>query len=445
MSEGWARAALAAYRAAGTLAYPVVGSYVGWRATRGKEERERARRRERYGFASRPRPESGPLIWVHAASIGETAAVTPLVREIAAERIPIVMTTQTVTSAAIVNERLSNCVVHQYVPLDLKPSVARFLEHWQPDLAIVAESEIWPMTMMELQRRRIPQVLVNARLSDRSFRRWRAVPSLAEALMENFAQITAQSEVDGERFHMLGARAVNVVGNLKADTQPPPLDRAEYDALAASIGHARPTWAAISTHAGEEAIAADVHQKLLEKRPRLLTIIVPRHVERGDEIEKMLTGKGLSVARRSRGELPDPTTDVLLGDTVGEMGLYLRLTEIAFVGRSLASQGGQNPLEAAMLKTAILSGRYVQNFRDIYQRLIKDGGARIVQDTEQLAAQVDLLLFQTVTRHQMADAAFASVEEMRGALSRTMQALDPFLQPLRLAGGIDRRRDANPK
>ncbi|MFD2236766.1 lipid IV(A) 3-deoxy-D-manno-octulosonic acid transferase [Aureimonas populi] len=435
MSDSWARAALGAYRMAGALAYPLVGPYVGWRVSRGKEEKER--RRERYGFAGVERPHDGPLVWVHAASIGETAAVTPLIREIAAEGIAIVMTTGTVSSAAVVRERLSDAVIHQYVPLDLKPSISRFLDHWRPELAIMAESEIWPMTMRELHLRRVPQVLVNARLSDRSFRRWRAASSLAEALLENLAHVVAQSSVDGERFHVLGARAVTVAGNLKADTQPPPLDEKALAAMSRSVG-LRPVWGAISTHAGEESLAGQVHLKLREDRPRLLTLIVPRHVERADEIERELTAMGLHVARRSRGEEPDPTTDILLGDTIGEMGLYLRLAGIVFVGKSLKGEGGQNPLEAAMLGAAILSGRYVQNFRDVYQRLLKDGGARIVKDGDQLAREVQTLLDDPQARHAMAEAALASVEDMRGALGRTLQALDPFLQPLRLAGGFDR-------
>ncbi|KAA0972214.1 3-deoxy-D-manno-octulosonic acid transferase [Aureimonas fodinaquatilis] len=437
MSYGWARGVLTAYRLAGSLAYPMLGAYVGWRASRGKEDP--LRRRERYGFTAVARPDDAPVIWVHAASIGESAAVTPLVRAIAAEGFRIVMTTGTVASATLVGERLSDAVIHQYVPLDLKPSVSRFLDHWRPELAIVAESEIWPMTLMELGKRRIPQVLVNARLSDRSFRRWRAVPYLAEALLENLAHIVAQSEVDGERYHMLGARAVTVAGNLKADTTPPPLtDRTEALEIAQAVGR-RPTFAAISTHEGEEVMIAQVQRKLTEKHPRLLSIIVPRHVERGADIARELQGKGFRVARRSLGELPDPTTDIFLGDTVGEMGLYLRLTEIAFVGKSLSGEGGQNPLEAAMLGSAILSGRYVQNFRDIYQRLLKNGGARIVRDADQLAEQIDVLLTEPETRTAMITNAKASVVEMRGALSRTMQALEPFLHPMRLSLNFDRR------
>src|SRR5690606_10903423 len=224
MSERWARAALATYRWAGAAAYPLIGTYVAWRASRGKEEH--ARRRERYGRAGRERPD-GPLIWMHAASVGETLAVTPLIEQCVDYGINVVLTTGTVTSAQLANERLGDRVIHQYVPLDLKPAVSRFLEHWRPDLAVMAESEIWPMTILELGARRVPQVLVNGRLSDRSFASWSKRSFVAEALFENLAHVVAQSEIDAERFRALGARPVTVSGNLKVDTVPPPVDENE--------------------------------------------------------------------------------------------------------------------------------------------------------------------------------------------------------------------------
>ncbi|WP_292647554.1 glycosyltransferase N-terminal domain-containing protein, partial [Mesorhizobium sp.] len=212
MSGRWARAMLSAYRFAGAVAYPLVGPYVAWRTSRGKEDRYR--RRERYGVAGRPRPD-GPMIWIHAASVGETIAVVPLVESILDYGVNIVLTTGTVTSAQVADERLGDRIIHQYVPLDLKPAVSRFLDHWQPDLAIIAESEIWPMTILELGARRVPQVLVNGRLSDRSFKSWKKRANIAEALFENLAHVVAQSDVDGERFLALGARPVTVSGNLK--------------------------------------------------------------------------------------------------------------------------------------------------------------------------------------------------------------------------------------
>jgi 3-deoxy-D-manno-octulosonic-acid transferase len=426
MSERWARTLLSGYRLAGSVAFPVMGAYVAWRSSRGKEDH--ARRRERYGRASRPRPE-GPLIWVHAASVGETVAVVPLVESILDYGIHIVLTTGTVTSAQVADERLGGRIIHQYVPLDLRPAVSRFLDHWQPDLAIIAESEIWPMTILELGRRRVPQVLVNGRLSDRSFKNWKKRPFIAEALFENLAHVVAQSEVDGQRFAALGARPVTVSGNLKVDTAPPPVDEKILNALERQIGR-RPTWAAISTHDGEEKVAAEVHTMLHKRHPGLLTIIVPRHPDRATALAEEFTALGLSVARRSAGDKVTADTDILLGDTIGEMGLYLRLTEIAFVGRSLTSEGGQNPLEPAMLETAVLAGRNVQNFRETYQRLIDRGGAKLVRDRDMLAGAVNFLLLNEAARHDMMAAGMVTVDEMRGALAKTLRALEPYIQPL---------------
>lgn len=426
MSERWARAILTTYRWLGASAYPLIGGYVAYRASRGKEES--SRRRERYGKAGRERPE-GPLVWVHAASVGETIAVVPLIRQIGSYGINVVLTTGTVTSAQVADARLGDNVIHQYVPLDLKPAVSRFLDHWQPDLAIMAESEIWPMTILELGTRRVPQVLVNGRLSDRSFAGWSKRAFLAEALFENLAHVVAQSEMDAERFRALGARPVTVSGNLKVDTVPPPVNEPELAVLRAAIG-ARPVWAAVSTHEGEEAAAAEVHLLLRNRHPDVLTIIVPRHPERADAIAATCAQMGLTVARRSLGDRIGPQTDIFLGDTIGEMGLYLRLTEIAFVGRSLTGEGGQNPIEPAMLGTAVLSGPNVQNFRESYQKLSASGGARSVRNKEGLAGAVNYLLTNQRERRGMIDAGLRTVEEMRGALNKTLQALEPYIHPL---------------
>jgi 3-deoxy-D-manno-octulosonic-acid transferase len=433
MSERWARWMLTTYRYAGAAIYPFLGGYLGYRAARGKEEH--SRRRERYGYGAMPRP-SGPLVWVHAASVGESGAVIPLVEHLANAGITVVMTTGTVTSARVVAERLGNKVIHQYVPIDMKPAVDRFLDHWKPELAIIAESEIWPMTILGLGARTVPQVLVNGRLSDRSFKAWQRRSYFAEALMENLAHVVAQSETDGERFRTLGARPVTVSGNLKADTVPPPVDTSVLQRYASEIG-TRKTWAAISTHDGEETIAADVHLRLRSRHKGLLTILVPRHPDRVEEITAMLKAKGLNVVRRSTGAAVTADTDILLGDTIGEMGLFLRLTEIAFVGRSLTGEGGQNPLEPAILGTAVLAGRNVQNFRDAYQRLIKNGGAKIVRDGEMLAGAVNLLLSDDKLRNAMMVQGKKTVDDMRGALTITLQALDRFIHPLVLKAQLE--------
>lgn len=426
MSERRARVILNAYRLAGSAIFPLVGGYVAWRTAKGKEER--VRRKERYGKTTQARP-AGPLIWMHAASVGETVAVIPLIERLLDFGISIVLTTGTVTSARVVRDRLGERVIHQYVPLDLKPAVSRFLDHWRPDLAIIAESEIWPMTILELGARRIPQVLVNGRLSDRSFASWTRRAYLAEALFENLAHVVAQSDIDAERFRQLGARPVTVSGNLKVDTPAPPADARALAMLRKQIGR-RPTWAAVSTHDGEEEIAAEVHRKLAKRHANLLTIIVPRHPERAAALAESFANAGLNVVLRSEDEPVTDDTDILLGDTIGEMGLYLRLTDIAFVGRSLTAKGGQNPLEPAMLDCAILAGQNVQNFRESYQKLLKGGGAKFVRDKDMLAGAVNFLLTNGEARQAMMRASRDTVEGMRGALDKTLQSLDPFIRPL---------------
>jgi 3-deoxy-D-manno-octulosonic-acid transferase len=426
MSSLRARVALSAYRWAGLAIYPLISPYLTFRAAKGKEER--ARRLERFGYASANRPQ-GPLVWIHAASVGETMAVIPLIREIRRRDIHVLLTTGTITSAKLANERLGDEAIHQYVPLDLKPAISRFLEYWQPDCAIVAESEIWPMTIMELEDRHIPQILVNARMSDRSFARWQRRPSLSEALFGSLALVIAQSDLDAERFRDLGALQVTKSGNLKVDTDAPPYDAAVFARYMKQIGD-RKTWAAVSTFDGEENAAAIVHQALKERTDQL-TIIVPRHPERCDEIEAKLVAQGLKVARRTREDALTPDVDIFLGDTIGEMGLYLRMTEVAFVGRSLfESKGGQNPLEPAMLGCAVLSGGHVQNFREAYQRLARSGSARLVRDTDMLTKGVYYLLTNDDVRGSTIDAGFAAVQEMRGALAATVKGLEPYINPL---------------
>ncbi len=426
MSEKWARMVLSAYRFAGSAAFPLVGPYVVWRSTKGKEDRNR--RRERSGIAGRARPE-GPLIWAHAASVGETIAIIPLIDSILDYGVNVVLTTGTVTSAQVADDRLGDRVIHQFVPLDLKPAISRFLNHWQPDLAIMAESEIWPMTILELGMRRVPQVLVNGRLSDRSFSLWGRWPELSEALFENMAHVVAQSETDAERFQTLGARPVTVSGNLKVDTNPPPVNEHDLHALRRQIG-LRPSWAAVSTHDGEETMAAEVHAILRPHHLGLLTIIVPRHPDRALALAVEFAAMGLKVVMRSSGERVRSDTDILLGDTIGEMGLYLRLTDIAFVGKSMTLEGGQNPLEPAMLNSAVLSGPNVQNFREAYEKLIDAGGAKIVEDRDGLAGEVNFLLSNGRARREMMAAGVAAVDDMRGALEKTLKALEPFIRPL---------------
>lgn len=433
MSSMFSRIAFKTYQTIGMAAYPFMGPFLRFRASRGKEDRQR--RYERYGYPSADKP-NGPIIWFHAASVGESMAVIPLLEHVNELGINAIMTTGTVTSAHIVRGRLPKGAYHQYVPLDLKPALERFLDHWIPDAAIFTESEIWPMTLMELERRNIPRILVNARMSDRSFKRWRNAGGVGETLFESFSHVIAQSDLDAERFKMLGARPVDVSGNLKVDTGSLPYDENELKSFSTRIGK-RPCWVAVSTHEGEEEIVGSVHTTLKQRFPDLLTVLVPRHPDRSSGIHSMLKDRGLMVSRRSENETLTDKTDIYLGDTIGEMGFYLRLAQVAFIGKSLKAAGGQNPLEPAMIGIPIVSGQAIQNFRDAYRKLMEGRAVRLVADEDMLLANLEYLLRNPVERNRMAVAAYHTVKQMQGSLERTQFILDAYLFPLTIKRGLE--------
>ncbi len=335
------------------------------RVSRGKEDPSRLG--ERYGRAGRERPV-GRLVWVHAASVGETFAVLPLIRRLTADKLNVLLTTVTVTAAKIAAERLPAGAFHQFTPIDCKPWTEAFLDHWRPDLAIFVESEIWPQAIMSLAGHGIPLVIANARLSERSFKGWRRYPSIAAAMFSRVALCLAQSARDGERYRLLGAPRVVVTGNLKFDSPPPASTPEAVAALREAIG-SRPVWVAASTHPGEEELVAEAHRVIAGTFPNLLTIIVPRHPERGADIAAAIAARGLGVARRKAGEAIAPDVSVYIADTLGEIGLFYRVAPVAFTGGSLVEHGGQNPIEPIGLGAAVVHGPHVHNFADIYEAL----------------------------------------------------------------------------
>lgn len=428
--------ALGAYRFAGALARVVAPVWLARRERRGKEVA--GRRGERYGRASLPRPD-GPLVWFHAASVGETIAILPLVERVRALGIAPLLTTNTATSAALAAERLPAGALHQVQPLDIRRGVRRFLDHWRPDAALFAESELWPVTMGELARRDVPQLLVNARLSDRSFRRWSRRPALARVLLSHFAHVAAQSPLDAERFAALGAAPVTMTGNLKVDASRPPVDANALERLRERVAD-RPLWLAASLHPAEAPAIAEAAAKLRAERPDALLIAVPRHPERAPTFRAAFEAAGLTVTQRSHDEAPGG--DVYLADTIGEMGLWFRLAPVAYVGKSMggAAAGGQNPLEAAACGAAVLSGREVANFREVYRRLVAGGGAKLVPDAATLASLVAHLWAHENDRTAMTDAADGAVADMAGALERTLGVLSRHLDPLRMVASLERAR-----
>jgi 3-deoxy-D-manno-octulosonic-acid transferase len=413
------------YRALTRPLAPLATLYLAQRRRRGKEHPVRFR--ERRGIPGGTLPQ-GPLVWVHAASVGEATAGLGLIEHLLDTRpnLEILVTTGTVTSARLLESRLPARARHQFVPADLPSWTARFLDHWRPDLALWVESELWPNLVFAAHARNIPMVLVNARLSARSYARWRHWPGLIGPMLSAFNLCLAQDPEQAGRFRLLGARQVVAIGDIKAAAPELPFDRFELLGLRGAIG-SRPMWLAASTHAGEEKIAARVHRELAAHHPGLLTIIVPRHPARANAICAMLAEEGLSVARRAHDDPVIRDTQVYLADTMGELGLFYRLAGIAFVGGSLAPKGGHNPFEPARLGCAVLHGPDMSNCAAMAAALATAGAAETVSGVAALAQSVSALLADERLRAERAAAAARVAAAGLGVLDTVVERLAPWL------------------
>jgi 3-deoxy-D-manno-octulosonic-acid transferase len=422
-------AALRAYRLLSAAVTPLAPLFLARRLRHGKEHG--ARLGERRGESGMKRPP-GALVWVHGASVGEIVSVLPLIERLRARGIGVLVTSGTVTSGDLAEQRLPPDVIHQFVPLDTPRFVRRFIEHWRPGLALFVEQDLWPNLMIETARRGVPLILINGRLSEASFQRWRRLPDTIASLLGRFDLCLARTPADGARFSELGAPRVVTSGNLKLDVPAPPADARALAALRSAIA-GRPVIAAASTHAGEEAAMIDAQRRLRKNFPGLLTLIAPRHPERGVSVAQIAGAAELKTAVRSYGELPDASTEIYVADTMGELGLIYRLAPIVFIGGSLIPHGGQNPIEAAKLGAAILHGPHVGNFAEIYAALDAAHGAEPVADATRLTGAIGRLLSYPQARAQVAENARATVEAQSGALERTLQSLEPYLTQLQLS------------
>ncbi|MEM6850163.1 MAG: 3-deoxy-D-manno-octulosonic acid transferase [Pseudomonadota bacterium] len=419
------------YRALTSAAGPLAGAVLSYRLKRGKEDP--ARINERRGVAGAPRPDA-PLIWIHGASVGESLSVLPLIERLAERRpdLRILVTTGTVTSARLMAERLPKTAQHQFAPVDRPAYVHAFLDSWRPELAIFLESEFWPNMILETRRRGAALALINGRISPETYRKWMRRPAFIRRLLTEFDLRLAQDGKNAERLTELSRGPVGMLGNLKLAAPPLPVEESGLDALRAAVGD-RPVWLASSTHPGEEAIIAAAQKELMRSHPELLCIIVPRHPERGAEIASELSDHGLRVGRRAAGELPMANKEVYVGDTLGELGLFYRLSDIVLVGGSLVPKGGHNPLEPARLRAAILHGPHTYNFVETYADMRAAGGAALVRNKGDLAAAVTRLLADEKTRYAMAAAAMNAAEtSAERVLTDILEALDPLMPP---AGG----------
>jgi 3-deoxy-D-manno-octulosonic-acid transferase len=411
---------LAAYRAAAGLVSPLARPLLEARARRGKEDLERLD--ERLGRTSIARPQ-GSLVWFHAVSVGESLSILPVISAVVEERadVSILVTSGTRASAEILARRLPPGAIHQYAPIDTPGAVRRFLAQWRPDTGVFVESELWPNLILAARGAGVRLALVSARMTERSARAWRSRPAAARAMLSAFDLVLAQDAATEDRLVGLGGHVSGRL-NLKRVGDPLPVDGAELARLRAIIGD-RPVLAAISTHAPEERLVAAAAERLPAKT---LTVIVPRHPERGEAITRELAGSG--VARRAAGEAIEPGTRIYVADTLAEVGLFLRLAQLAVVGGGFAEGlGGHNPLEPARLGVGVVSGPHVANFADIYAEMTQAGAALVVADGAELAEALAGLFAEPQRLAALGAAALAFAERQGDQLRAGLDLIRPLL------------------
>jgi len=397
------------YRALSRVAEPVASFTLNRRMKAGKEDP--ARIDERKGRTRRERP-GGLLVWIHGASVGESLSVIPLVRALK-EKLPdanFLVTTGTVTSARLMEERLPEGAFHQFIPLDHPDYVTCFLDHWRPDAAIFVESEFWPNLILKARETVSFMALVNGRISPSSYDDWKRQPNAIKFILSSFDVIIAQDRQNADRLTRLSGRNVESLGNLKYAAPALPGDEKLTSEIREQITERR-CWLAASTHPGEEEQILSAAKLLKTGFPDLLTIITPRHPGRGAEIREITQNTGLAAARRSQKQTITPETDVYIADTLGELGLFYRLCDISFVGGSLTEKGGHNPLEPARLGAAILHGPHVFNFVETYADMRRTGGAALTRNDREIATAVRRLFADRKTRDAMTQAAKRCAEE----------------------------------
>lgn len=415
-------AGLLAWRMATRLVSPLAPLWLARRLARGKENGGRIG--ERLGQTDVPRP-IGRLVWVHGASVGESLSALPLIEKLLAEEnVSVLMTSGTVASATILENRLPAGALHQFIPLDTPRAVSRFFNHWKPDLGLFVESDLWPNLLMEAASRGISLALINARISGRSARHWHWAKKSAGALLSTFRVVLAQDEEIATRFRALGAGDVRVVGSLKADAPPLGADETSLLELKQAIG-VRPILLAAQTHPGEDETILPAHDLLRVGFPDLLTILVPRHVERASDIE-MLCGSRAS-KRRSTGDRVTDQTAIYIADTLGELGLFYRLTPFCFIGGTLVPLGGHNPLEPAALHCAILAGPNTANAAMAFDAILTAQGFGRVASSADIAREAARLLSDPGAAKTAGDDAARAAASLSGAMANTVAILKTML------------------
>lgn len=422
---------LTVYRAVTGLLEPLAPHLLRARAARGKEDP--ARLVERLGQATVSRPD-GPLIWLHGVSVGETLSLLPLVQRLRDRRadVTVLVTSGTLTSASLLAQRLPPGVIHQFAPVDGPHAVAAFLDHWRPDVGVLVESELWANLILAARDRGVRMVLASARITERTAKGWSRAPATARALLSAFAEILPQDAASRDRLQGLGA-ATGPFVNLKLAGSPLDHDPAEFARLSAAIGD-RPVVVAASTHPGEEAAIVRALDGL---SARICLILVPRHPERAAAIALALRTDGIGFAQRSLGQAVSPDTDIYLADTLGEMGLFLRLADVVVMGGSFGPSlgqdavGGHNPLEPARLGKPAVSGPDIANWTAIGEALATAGGLKIVDTVADLPGALEPLLTNPPAAREMGERARRVAREAEGDLDRLWSRLTPLLPPAR--------------
>ncbi len=406
---------------------PFIFARLLWRSIKSPEYRKRWA--ERLGCHTTT-PKTGG-IWIHAVSVGEVIAAEPLIRIIKSHypELDLTVTTMTPTGSERVTALLGNEVFHQYVPYDTPCALKRFLGRIKPKLLIIMETELWPNMINQCHANKIPVVLANARLSDRSAKGYGRLPKLIKPMLNQINMIVAQGVDDGQRFISLGLPEDNlkVVGSIKFDINIDENIHLKAKALTNSWGAKRPVLVAGSTHNGEDELLLVAYKKLLRQFPELLLILVPRHPERFNKVAKLVLEHNLIMIRRSTNEPVNNTTNILLGDTIGELMLFYATATVAFVGGTLVERGGHNFLEPAALSVPIISGKHVFNFSDISKLLVSKGAMLQVNNIELLADKLTLILQDKTIQHRMGNAGFEVVKQNRGALLELYKVITKFL------------------
>ena len=418
---------LKTYSGATLLLAPTLPLWLNRRANKGKEDPERLS--ERKGITNITRPH-GPVIWMHAASVGESQMLMPIIRRILSEypNFHIVITTGTVTSANLLEKQLPDNAVHQYAPADHPKAVRNFLSHWQPDMAIFAESELWPNMIMMAKDLGIPMALINARMSANSIQRWaKRGKKSGQALLSCFDLILAADTQTADGLSWLLEQNIECAGNLKDAAPALDYDKSDLKKLkSALVGRA--VWCATSTHKGEEELITQAAISIKKSKPKALLILAPRHPERAKDVKDIVSKAGLKPLRRSSHRLPTPETDVYIIDNMGELGLVYRLAKIGFIGGSLVKGlSGHNPLEPARLGCAIISGIHISSFAEAYMALFSYNGAKRVLHTDELAPTVLDFFNDNKARKQQVDAAFNYANSRDAVLEYVWDHLSPLL------------------